>query len=304
MINILPGPVRGLMSISLYALNTIVWVTPLFVFALFKLIIPVRTWRRICDQALNWFATSWIGVNNYNQNLFSGIKWDIQIADRLKKDVWYLVLANHQSWVDILVLQRIFHRKIPFLKFFLKKELFWVPVLGLAWWALDFPFMKRYSKSFLEKHPHRVGKDIEITRKACEKFKSIPISVMSFVEGTRFTRAKHDAQNSPYNHLLKTKAGGIALVLAAMGEQMHRILDVTIVYPNGTNSFWAFVCGKVGEIRVRVKARPITSELRGDYFRDAAYRTWLHNWLNDLWAEKDRCIDLIRQQPRHDCGYG
>ncbi len=67
----------------------------------------------------------------------------MQGVDSLHQRGWYLVSSNHQSWVDILVLQRIFHGRIPFLKFFLKQELIWVPVIGLAWWALDFPFMKR-----------------------------------------------------------------------------------------------------------------------------------------------------------------
>lgn len=302
MVKILPGPVRGLISLSIYAVNTVFWSIPVFIFAVFKLLIPVNSWHRVCNRALNRFATCWIAVNNYNQELFAGIKWDVRISEALKIDSWYLVMANHQSWVDILVLQRIFHRKIPFLKFFLKKQLFWVPVLGLAWWALDFPFMQRYSRSYLKKHPERVGKDIEITRKACEKFKSIPISVMNFVEGTRYTSEKHDIQKSPYEHLLKTRAGGVALVLAAMGEQMHRILDVTIVYPNGIKSFWSFLCGEIDEVRVYVKGLPVTGDLRGDYVRDADFRKWFHNWLNELWAEKDRCFSHLLQQVGHDGG--
>ena len=56
--------------------------------------------------------------------------WDVEGVETLDRSEWYLVLANHQSWVDIAVLQRIFHRKIPFLKFFIKKELLWLPILG------------------------------------------------------------------------------------------------------------------------------------------------------------------------------
>ena len=300
----MPGPLRGIISLSMYTLNTIFWAIQVFVVALAKLLIPFGAWRSVCDRVLNALASNWIAVNNLNQQLFSGINWDVKITGTLENNNWYLVLANHQSWVDILVLQRIFHRKIPFLKFFLKKELFWVPVLGLAWWALDFPFMQRYSKRFLEKHPHLVGKDFEITRKACAKFKTIPISVMSFVEGTRFTPEKHSAQKSPYTHLLKTRAGGIALVLAAMGEKMQNILDVTIVYPNGAKSFWSFLCGEIDEVRVRVKALPVTAQLQGDYVRDRAFRDRFHTWLNTLWTEKDRCIDQVLRHPHCDCGFG
>ena len=247
---------------------------------------------RRCSRILNAIAENWIWVNNQNQNLMAGnTQWEVQGIETLERFEWYLVLANHQSWVDILVLQRIFHRKIPFLKFFIKKELLWFPVLGQAWWAMDFPFVKRYTKSYLQKKPHLKGKDIEITRKACRKFKKIPVSIMNFVEGTRFTNEKHRRQQSPYSHLLKPKAGGTALVLSSMGEQINRILDVTIVYPDGVTSFWAFICGKIRKIEVRVRSLPVSPELLGDYANDQHFRAGLQRWLNNIWAEKNRYIE-------------
>lgn len=261
--------------------------------AVAKAVVPVESWRRLCTRTLNVIAENWIWVNNLNQRLTGNIRWDIQGVEVLKRSEWYLVLANHQSWADILVLQRIFHRKIPFLKFFIKKELFWLPVLGQAWWAMDFPFLKRYTQNFLKKKPHLKGKDLEITRKACLKFKKIPISIMNFVEGTRFTKKKQQRQQSPYNNLLKTKAGGIAFVLGAMGDQIHRVLDVTIIYPEGTRGFWAFLCGNMKEIKVRVRSMPIGPELLGNYTDDQLFRKKFQNWLNDLWAEKDRYFQEI-----------
>lgn len=276
-----------------YVVNTLFWVPLLLCASFAKLIIPIKAWRRFCDRLVNGIASSWILLNNINQKVVNTIQWDVQGIEELTRENWYLVVANHQSWVDILVLQRIFYKKIPFLKFFLKKELIWVPVLGLAWWALEFPFMKRYSKSFLKKHPNMKGKDIEITRKACEKFKNIPTSIMNFVEGTRFSRKKHGRQKSPYKHLLKPKSGGIAYVLSAMGDQLQAILDVTIVYPEGVGSFWDFLCGKVPQITVRVGLIPISDDLKGDYFTDREYRVRFQNWVNTLWAAKDKKIDIL-----------
>jgi 1-acyl-sn-glycerol-3-phosphate acyltransferase len=155
---------------------------------------------------------------------------------------------------------------------------------------LDFPFIKRYSKAKLEKNPHLRGKDLAITRKACEKFRHIPISVMNFVEGTRFTLRKHAQQQSPYAHLLRPKAGGIASVLGAMGDHIHRVLDVTIVYSGGARSFWALLCGDIREIRVRVRSLPVGPELIGDLVNDGKFRQRFQQWLNDLWEEKDRTI--------------
>jgi len=259
-----------------------------------KAAIPIESWRRKCSRMLNAIAENWIWVNNQNQRLMAGkTQWEVQGIETLERSEWYLVLANHQSWVDILVLQRIFHRRIPFLKFFIKKELFWLPVLGQAWWAMDFPFVKRYTKRYLQKKPHLKGKDLEITRKACKKFKKIPVSIMNFVEGTRFTNEKHSIQQSPYSRLLKPKAGGIAFVLSSMGEQIHRILDVTIVYPDGVTNFWALLCGKVRKIKVRVRSLPVSAEQVGDYTNDAHYRAGLQRWLNNIWAEKNRYIEEV-----------
>jgi 1-acyl-sn-glycerol-3-phosphate acyltransferase len=285
------GAVRGILSLILYILNTVFWCIPLFVLAAAKTVVPAEAWTRRCSRMLNAIAENWIWVNNQNQKLVGNTRWDVQGLETLERHEWYLVLANHQSWVDILVLQRVFHRKIPFLKFFIKKELIWFPVLGQAWWAMDFPFVKRYTKSDLQKKPHLKGKDLEITRKACQRFKKIPVSIMNFVEGTRFTNEKHHRQQSPYPHLLKPKAGGIAFVLGSMGKQLDRVLDVTIVYPDGVSNFWALLCGKIREIKVRVRPLPVSPGLRGDYANDRHFRTGLQGWLNNIWAEKNRYIE-------------
>lgn len=294
MLKKLTGTLRGCFSIIIYVFNTCFWCTPLFIVVAAKALVPIASWRRWCGRILNAIAEKWIWVNNLNQKLTGGTRWDIKGMEQMQRSDWYLVLANHQSWVDILVLQRIFHQKIPFLKFFIKKEMIWFPILGQAWWAMDFPFIKRYKKSLLAKKPHLRGKDLEITRRACAKFKNIPISVMNFVEGTRFTAAKHNHQASPYNHLLKPKAGGVASVLGAMGEQIHRILDVTIVYPDKRRSFWAFLCGNIDEIKVKVRSLPVTAEMIGDYANDSQFREKLQLWLNELWAEKDREIAAMQ----------
>jgi 1-acyl-sn-glycerol-3-phosphate acyltransferase len=291
MYHALLGTVRGSLSLVLYILNTVFWCVPLFVLVAAKAAVPLESWMRRCSRMLNAIAENWIWVNNQNQKLVGNTCWDVQGMEILDRSEWYLVLANHQSWVDIVVLQRIFHRKIPFLKFFIKKELLWFPILGQAWWAMDFPFVKRYTKSYLQKKPHLIGKDLAITREACKKFKKIPVSIMNFVEGTRFTDEKHRRQQSPYAHLLRPKAGGIAFVLGSMGKQIYRVLDVTIVYPDGVSSFWALLCGKIRKIKVRVRSLPVSPELLGDYTNDRHFRAGLQRWLNNIWAEKNRYIE-------------
>jgi len=295
MLNFLPGPLKGALSFLGVVLNTAFLSPPLVLLSLLKFIIPHKGFIIRLDKAVVGIATLWISINGWNSALFTKIQWDVRGLQQLKTKDWYLVISNHQSWVDILVLQKIFNRKIPFLKFFLKKELIWVPFLGLAWWALDFPFMKRYSKKFLAAHPHLAGKDLDSTKKACEKFKHIPVSVMNFVEGTRFTPEKHNRSNSPFTSLLTPKAGGIAFVLGAMGEYLHNIINVTIVYPDKIPSFWDFISGNVKLIIVDIEVTPVDRSLKGDYFGNEAFKGEFCTWLNRIWQEKDEKIKTLTE---------
>ncbi len=294
MLDFLPNFLKGILSFLIYMLNTLILCTFLFIVALLKLIIRFPSFTRLCDRILNMIASWWVSINSLCSDLFNSIEWDIRGLDSLEQKEWYLVLSNHQSWADILVLQRIFNRKIPMLKFFLKQELIWVPVLGLAWWALDFPFMKRHSRQFLKRNPHLKGQDLKRTKKACEKFRTIPVSIMNFVEGTRFTEEKHKLQGSQYKHLLKPRAGGIAFVLGAMEDCIHKIINVTIVYPDGADSFWGFISGRVRRIMVNIDIIPVSSDITGDYFNDSKFRSNFCSWINDLWLEKDREIERMK----------
>lgn len=291
MLDFLPNFLKGILSLLIYTLNTLVLCTLLFAVALLKFLIRIPVFTRLFDRILNFIASCWISINSFSSDLFNSIRWEVKGLESLEYREWYLVLSNHQSWADILVLQRIFNRKIPMLKFFLKKELIWVPFLGFAWWALDFPFMQRYSKQLIKKHPHLKGQDLKRTQKACTKFKTIPVSIMNFVEGTRYTKEKSKLQKSPYKHLLKPKAGGVAFVLGAMKDCIHKIINVTIVYPEGADSFWGFISGRVKHIVVNIELIPVTQDITGDYFNDIDYRNYFCTWINNMWLKKDAEIE-------------
>jgi len=284
-----PAQLRGALSLLVLILNTIFWSIFLFLIALIKAVIPRSDWRAFWGRVANDVAQRWVGVNSRGLDLTKDIHWDVEGLDGLRTDRWYLLLCNHQTMVDIVVLQKIFHRRVPFLKFFLKRELFWVPVMGLAWWALDYPFMERSSSA---------RKDLDTARKACEKFRLSPVTVMNFVEGTRFTPAKHQEQSSPYRYLLKPKVGGIAVTLGTMGDLIDKILDVTIVYPDGATGLWPFLCARSAAVSVRVRQIPVTDDLKGDFFSDRNFRKRFVEWLNTLWAEKDLLIGELREGAR------
>jgi 1-acyl-sn-glycerol-3-phosphate acyltransferase len=287
----LPNSLRVPLAAVLSSASTIVHVPAVLVVALFKALLPVRPIRRVLDTLLIKIAESWIGFNSWMIRTFTHTRFVVEGEGTWRNDGHYLLMANHQSWVDIPALQMVFNRRIPFVRFFLKQQLIWVPLLGLAWWALDFPFMKRYSRETLAKRPELAGRDVEATRKACEKFRHIPVSIMNFVEGTRFTPAKHQAQQSPFAHLLKPKAGGVAFVLGAMGDALHAILDITIAYPHGRPSLVDLFGDRIPEIRIHVRELPIPADLiAGDYQNDAAFRERFQAWVNQLWEEKDALL--------------
>ena len=287
----------GILTTTLLLLNTVVLICPLLVFALLKLVLPGRG-RDYASWAVMWVAETWSEIDKAIFALCIPTQWDIRGVENLRKDTSYLAVSNHQTWVDIPALIESLNRRTPFFKFFLKKELIWVPLLGLAWWGLDYPFMKRYSKAFLEKHPELKGKDLEITKAACELFKRQPVTVVNYLEGTRFTEAKRQEQQSPYRYLLKPKAGGVAFVLAALGEQLDALLDVTIVYPgNKAPGFWDLLNGSISRVIIDIQVRELDPALwAGDYENDPEFRQTVQAWVNQLWEEKDQRIEQLRQE--------
>jgi 1-acyl-sn-glycerol-3-phosphate acyltransferase len=291
MFNVLLASFRGGLSLLLFTLNTVFWCTPLYLLLLFKLAIPNRRWREFQARLLVRIAEAWIDGNNLILNLTQRIEWDVAGLDGLQRDAWYLVSSNHQSWVDIVVLQRVFNHRIPFLKFFIKQPLIWVPLLGGVWWALDFPFMKRHSAAYLAKHPEAKEQDQETTRRMCARFRNTPITLLNFLESTRFQPVKQARQRSPYRYLLRPKAGGLAFALGALPDRMRTLLDVTLVYPDGRNTFWDLLCGRIPRVIVRVRLLPIPPDfLSRDYRNDADFRIAFHRWIGQIWAEKDALI--------------
>jgi len=274
------------------ATNTLLHAVPILSLALAKALLPIRRARAAMSRWMPALGESWIAANNWAIARFTPVRWVVTGDTGLHRARRYLVLSNHQSWVDIPVLQKVLNRRIPFQRFFLKDSLKWVPVLGLAWWALDFPFMKRASKSQIEKRPELARRDLETARRACARFREIPVSVMNFVEGTRADAAK--LSHSSYRHLLRPRSGGVAQVMNSMGELLDGIVDVTIVYPQGRPSVLDLFAGRVREIRVDLRLLPVPADLvGGDYENDRDYRLRFQRWLNGVWSEKDARIEAL-----------
>lgn len=289
------GALYGVIALIALTVVTTLCFIPIIFIGILKLF-PHSTWRRHCTAGIDRVAMVWTGLTTGYVKRFCLLQWNITGGIEWQPKQWYLVISNHQSWLDIVILQNYFYQKIPVLKFFIKEQLKWVPLFGLAWWAMGCPFMKRYSKEYLQKYPHRKGEDLKATHRALQGFKSYPSSIISFVEGTRYTPQKQQHQRSPYAHLLKPKAGGISQVISAMGSQLQPIVDVTIDYANVTPSLWNFLCRRMDTVNLNVRSLPVpevftqTSTAIENEDTQSAFRAWL----NERWAEKDAWIRSLR----------
>ena len=284
--------------ILLLLLNTLILIGPMMLIALLKLVLPGKALRTACSRGVMWVAETWAEIDKLIFATLTPTVWDIRGGEGLRRDRSYLVVSNHQSWVDIPALVQAFNRKTPYFKFFLKQELVWVPFLGLAFWALDYPFMKRYSKAYLARHPEMAGQDLEITKRACARFKDLNVTVVNYLEGTRFTAAKQAQQGSPYQHLLKPKAGGVAFTLATLGPQLDALLDVTLVYPGQrAPGFWKLISGQVPKVIMDIRTRELDPALwAGDYQGDAEFRQYVQAWVSQLWQDKDTRIAELKRE--------
>ncbi|MEQ1440509.1 acyltransferase [Fontimonas sp. SYSU GA230001] len=291
---IFPPTVMGILT----AVVIVAWMVVSFILlspaALLKLI-PYPPLQRACSRFTIWIATNWVRNNKLLLRLLHAVQWDIDLRAQLDPRRNYLLISNHQSWIDILVLCDLLHARTPFPRFFLKRELIYVPIIGIACWAMDFPFMRRHGKSALQAHPELRNQDLETTRRACELYRTEPVTVINFLEGTRFTEAKRVARQSPYRHLLRPKAAGMSFTLNAMGEQFAGIIDVTIAYqPTDKPLLWSFACGEQNQLAVHVDLLPIPPEMMaGDYENDPEFRKRFQAWINGIWARKDARLERM-----------
>ena len=270
--------IRGLLVIFLTALNLAFWGTPVLILGLGKLVLRGRPRRRLI-LTLARLGERFVATNNRIFDALLPTQWDVSGIEGLRADGHYLVISNHVSWTDIFVLFRVFHRHVALLRFFIKQELIWLPVAGQAAWALEFPFMRRYSAEYLARHPEKKGRDLETTRRACQRYRDIPVAILNFLEGTRFTLDKQEEQQSPYRMLLRPRVGGVTFVLDSLGDQLDGVIDVTIKYPRQDVSIWDFARGRISRITVRARLLAVPGD-----------RSQFKQWIEGIWREKDELL--------------
>ncbi len=283
----------GILSTTLVAGNVVVHCVPLFLMGAVRLILRITSLRPAearLAHSMDGIIDSWVGFNRWLFRVLgltrAQVRWTAD-AD-LSRAHWYMVISNHQSWTDILILQTTLYGRIPPLKFFTKSQLLWIPFLGQAMWLLDFPYVRRIDRAKIAANPALLEVDRKATRDACEKFRAHPTSVLNFLEGTRFTPEKYAAQETRrFTRLLNPKSGGLSQVLAALDDRLHRLIDVTLDYPGGVPTFWEFMQGGCPQVTMEVICREIPESIRSERDDDALRRATAE-WVEALWTEKDQ----------------
>ena len=292
--NVFKKIAKGLSVSSTITASTFLHGPPVLALGLTKLFAQSKK----VDEANIKLTNSWLGINNWLiENVLPETEWDIYVDEQLdlNMDGRYLMMCNHQSWVDTTVNQYFGVSRMPLTRFFTKWELIFIPFVGQAFKILGFPMMKRHTKEQIAKNPELKKRDLDEARKSCQQLLSQPFTLLNYLEGTRFTQEKHDQQQSPFQNLLKPKAGGLALALNILGDQIDALVDMTIVYPDGVPGYGEFWLGDVPRIVVQLHKVSLPEWiLQGNYEEDDAFRAKFQQWVEQIWHEKDQRISAIK----------
>lgn len=280
-------PLIGLASFVFMCTNAFVWT--LLVHIVSPLLLLKNTkYEDFAEQSFDWLYNGWVASNEWWFHHVLGVEWELD--DNMQTDFqhWHLIIANHRSWVDVFVIFAQLRGRRPLPRVFMKQALIWLPLVGTATYIMGFPFMKRYSKTQIEKNPSLAGKDLATTKRSCRRLLKHPNSIMSFVEGTRFSDIKHQQQESPYTCLLKPKAGGVGFILQTMPQTIKQITDITVLYEQPNITGWDLLCGRIGRVKVMVREVALPNTLLApDYRASDKDREHFFSWFNLYWQDKD-----------------
>jgi len=283
---------RGVLAALFLALNTAAWCVPLYILGIVRFLVPIASVRKVLSGLMDLVIDGWVGGNRvmnaalrlHDMDLSFEAKAPLCLSNR------YLLICNHQSWADIIILQNTFRGILPPLKFFTKRELIWIPLLGPAMWLLGFPYVKRGGAG-----------DRNAMAQSCAGFRNHPVTVLNFLEGTRCTAEKRARTDSPYAHLLAPKTGGMAFVLGEIGNHIDCVIDVTISYPGEPPSFWQFLRGDCRVSRVHVETLPVPVAGDGQVLDDDDAET-LKQWTLQRWQYKDAQIAELAEYTAEQSG--
>lgn len=248
----------------------------------------VRPFSKSSFRAVNrWCARSIWGWWAWMAERQNGI--DLRFfGDPVPVDENAVILPNHQTMADVMVLLCYGRRarRIGDLKWFVKDPVKWVPGPGWGMKLLDCIYVKR-----------DWARDQEEIHRLFDKFveERIPISLVTFLEGTRFTPKKHTAAVEfaeerglpvPRNTLVPRTKGFVA-TMEGLRSHLAAVHDVTIVYPHGVPTLLDCFTGKLRRVDIHVRRHPVGTLPDGEEA--------LASWVRDVFVQKDQLIDEHRR---------
>lgn len=257
-------------------------------------IIPNKKLKQKLGSISNKMGTATVGAIAISLSLLHQLEWEFEIPENLSINDWYIAMSNHQSWADIFILLIAGHKKIPLLKFFMKKELQWIPIIYLVHKTIDMPFLHRHSPEQIKANPELKKLDFENAKTAAKRFSRNPSTAFSFAEGTRFSQFKHLEQQSPYPNLLKPKVGALSIALSGMPE-VKTLIDFTIVYSSNKRTAWQFLCGDLNKAKIIAKTYKIPKNLQSyTYENKSEYRKQFQLFIDEIWQKKQSMISELK----------
>ena len=257
-------------------------------------IIPNKNLKVSLGSLSNTMGSATVASITTALKILHKLEWDFQIPEDVNADTWYIAMSNHQSWADIFILLAAGHKKIPLIKFFMKKELQWIPIIYLVHKTIDMPFLNRHSRAQIQANPELKKVDFENAKIAAKRFSRNPSTAFSFAEGTRFTLQKHAAQESPYSNLLKPKVGALAIALSGM-PQVNTLVDFTVMYSSEKRSTWDFLCGDLSKAKVVAKTYSLPDTLKNSSFeKEDGFRKNFQKFVDEIWLNKEQTIKDLK----------
>lgn len=117
------SPILFVLTTALTILVTVLCSIPITIAGIIKLLLPIPfIWRYISSFA-DFMMWCWCQGLSMLMRLNVGLKWEIDGLEDLSKENWYLVISNHKSWTDIVVLCVLLRNHIPMNKYFWSNSL-------------------------------------------------------------------------------------------------------------------------------------------------------------------------------------
>lgn len=282
----------AILSLVYITINLFLGVLPLLVLATLKLIVPHQGFKTFLYRLMLAIYVYAVKVDNILLQRLLGIRFDVNGLEGMDPTRNYLVISNHRSWADILVLQSLLIRGAPIIKFIVKSEIVFIPLVGLICWAYEYPFVKRQSLKDKSRKNDNRKRDLQTIDAQLAVLGKHPTTIINFLEGTRFSLVKSKKHNSPHRHLLKAKAGGLSYILKTFGSQIDTVLDFTLAYDAEEPVFWKFLGGACKQVKVDVRHISMETLLAkmGSQLDNISYED-VSNWLTSFWEEKDQKME-------------